>query len=271
MAVPAAQVNSKSGRQAEMKTSLAVLMLLGAMVSTDYARAQTISTDEAAALFSQARDAFQKQDFANGLSKLRPAAEAGNAEAQAMLAQAYASGDQGVARDYAQALMWNKKAATQGNARAHLNLAMMYRDGQGVPKDNATALAEFTAAATMGDMKAPRYLGLAAEADGDFDKAATFYREGAARGDITSQYYLGRAYELGLGVAQDYAQAFAWYSKSAERGDHVASDGMVGLAGLYERGLGVPKDVAKAISLYQQAAATGNETAKAALQRSDIK
>lgn len=231
------------------------------------ATAQTISPDEAAAMFEQARDAFQKQDYAVGLSKLQPAAEVGNAEAQAMLGQAYASRNQGVPQDFAKALMWNGKAAAQGNARAHFNIALMYLNGSGVAMDEAKALVEFTTAETMGDMKAPRYLGLAADKAGNPVKAFGFYQEGAERGDITSQFYLGRAYELGQGVTQDYAQAFIWYTKSAERGDHVASEGMVGLAGLYERGLGISPDIQKAIALYKQAAATGNEMAMAALKR----
>jgi uncharacterized protein len=254
-----------------MKKRLISLMMCAVLVSILPVVAQTITVHDAEALFSQARDAFQKQDYVTAVSKLEPAAEAGNAEAQAMLAQIYTSGNQGLPQDFAKALMWNEKAVAQGSARAHLNIGLMYRDGSGVPKDAAKALQEFTTAAEMGDMKASRYLGLFAEDAGDFAKAATFYQEGATRGDITSQFYLGRAYELGKGVPQDYAQAFTWYGKSAERGDHVASDGMVGLASLYERGLGIPKDAQKAIALYQQAAVTGNENAERALQRLGVK
>jgi uncharacterized protein len=231
------------------------------------AAAQTAGADDAAALALQDRDALQHQDYATAFAKLMPAAEAGKAEAQAMLAQIYASGTQGVAQDYAKALMWNEKAAIQGNARAHMNLGLMYRDGTGVPRDASRSLAEFTTAANMGGIKASRYLGLFAEEVGDFAKAASFYQDGADRGDITSQFYLGRAYELGRGVSQDYALAFKWYSKSSERGDHVASDGVVGLAGLYEHGLGVPQDLNRAVALFKQAAATGNDAAKNALLR----
>ncbi|MDS9469885.1 SEL1-like repeat protein [Paracoccus sp. MBLB3053] len=56
-----------------------------------------------------------------------------------------------------------------------------------------------------------------------------------------------------------------WYQVAAERGDHVASDGLVGEAGLYARGLGVSQDLARAKALYEQAAALGNVTAQAAL------
>ena len=59
----------------------------------------------------------------------------------------------------------------------------------------------------------------------------------------------------------------AWYQKSAARGDVIASDGMIGMAGLYERGLGVTQNAVQALALYQQAAALGNDAAKAALIR----
>jgi uncharacterized protein len=260
-----------SGKDLKMRKYLASSVFGLAILSAVPAAAQTLNASDAAGLFAQARDAFQRQDYAAGLSKLQPAAEAGNAEAQAMLAQAYSSGNQGLPQDYVKALMWNEKAAAQGSARAYLNLALMYRDGTGVPKDAAKALENFTISEKAGDMKAPRYLGLYAKEVGDFAKAASYYQEGAARGDITSQFYLGRAYELGQGVPQDYLQAFTWYTKSAERGDHVASDGVVGLASLYERGLGVTTDLQKAKMLYSQAAATGNEDAKKALQRLGVK
>jgi uncharacterized protein len=264
LAVLTPQVTLIKRRILNVKKLMTSLLLGMALVSTLPAFAQTTAGD-AATLFTQAREAFQKQDHATAVAKLQPAAEAGSAEAQAMLAGIYASGKQGLPQDYAKALMWNEKAAAQGNGRAYLNIGLMYRDGAGVPKDAAKALEEFTKAADLGDMKASRYLGLFAEDAGDLVKAATFFQEGATRGDITSQFYLGRAYELGKGVAQDYALALQWYTKSAERGDHVASDGMVGMASLYERGLGVAKDTAKAIELYGQAAATGNEDAKKAL------
>jgi uncharacterized protein len=149
-----------------MKTFLISMLLGVALVLALPALAQSTSTGDAATLFLQAREAFQKQDFATTVSKLQPAAEAGNAEAQAMLAQIYADGKQGVAQDYVKALMWNEKAAAQGNARAHLNIGLMYRDGSGVSKDTAKALQEFSKAAEMGDMKASRYLGLFANANG---------------------------------------------------------------------------------------------------------
>ncbi len=44
---------------------------------------------------------------------------------------------QGVPQDYAMAVKWSRKAADQGYAPAQYALALMYGDGQGVPKDYA--------------------------------------------------------------------------------------------------------------------------------------
>ena len=80
-------------------------------------------------------------------------------------------------------------------------------------------------ATEMGDMKSPRYLGLAAM-DGlggekDPEKAREWFLLAADRGDITSQYELGRIYEEGIGVEKDLEAAVFWYEKAAVRKDHV--------------------------------------------------
>ena len=39
----------------------------------------------------------------------------------------------------------------------------------------------------------------------------------ANAGGADTRYYLGNAYDNGVGVPQDYGQALAWYRKAAER------------------------------------------------------
>lgn len=195
------------------------------------------------------------------------AANAGNVEAQLRLADLYLNGGEGVVPSYLRAHLWAQMAADQGSARALITLGTLYRDGLGIPKDSTRALNYFQAASDAGDTKGPRYVGLLYESSGDDAKAFAAYQLGADRGDITSQFLVGRSYELGIGVATDYTLAAQWYVKSAERGDIIASDGMVGLASLTERGLGVDEDTAKALALYQQAASVGNEPAAAAVTR----
>jgi TPR repeat protein len=244
------------------KTWIASAIIASALFGSFHAWAADI-----AVLLSEAKQARDTHNYEVAARDYQAAAEAGSSEAQALLADMYRTGGEGVDQDYAKALLWAQKAADQGNSRAQITLGILYRGGLGVPKDTAKAFEYFQTASTAGDTKAPRYVGLYYESIGDEAKAFTAYQLGAERGDITSQFHLGRAYELGAGVAQDYALAARWYGKAAERADEIGSDGMVGLASLYERGLGVPKDPTKALALYQQAASVGNETAKAAVMR----
>lgn len=247
-----------------LASSLALILATACVPAAQ--QGQPVTAAQAATLYQQGDTASKNGDDVTAARDYLVAAEAGNADAQRALGELYQQG-RGVTQDAAQARAWYEKAAAQGNTRASLDLGILYWQGTGVPRDPEKAFTYFQAADAAGEMKASRYVGLYYEAKGDDVQAVAAYQKGAAAGDITSQYYLGRMYELGKGLAQDYQQAAKWYTTSAERGDIIASDGMVGLASLYERGLGVPQDRNKAIALYRQAAAVGNETAKAALQR----
>lgn len=214
-----------------------------------------------------AKAALDAGHGAEGLELFKTAAKAGKSEAMAQVARIYLEGEGGVMPDYAAAMEWAQKAADAGAGRGNLLLGQIWMQGLGVAVDPDKALGYFKLAAAGGDMKAGRYAGLIAQQQGDVQTAADWFRQAAEQGDITSQYYLGQAYETGTGVPQDDVAAMAWYQKSASRGDIIASDGMVGMAGLYERGLGVPQDMTKAVAVYQQAAGLGNGAAKAALVR----
>ena len=49
----------------------------------------------------------------------------------------------------------------------------------------------------------------------DFFEAAKWYRKAADQGDLVGQAQLADAYFRGLGVPQDYVQAYAWFSLAA--------------------------------------------------------
>jgi uncharacterized protein len=84
-------------------------------------------------------------------------------------------------QDYVEALRLWGQSADQGNARAQFSIGQMYYIGQGVPRDNT--------------------------------KANGWYRKAADRGFDYAQFNLGVAYEDGgLGVPQDYALAYMWFS-----------------------------------------------------------
>ena len=53
-----------------------------------------------------------------------------------------------------QAMIWYERAANKGDARAMHNLATMYREGRGVPRDDAKAIEWYRKAAANGSAEA---------------------------------------------------------------------------------------------------------------------
>ncbi len=128
--------------------------------------------------------AYKWGAYGIALREWRPLAEQGNAKAQYNLGLMYRNGH-GVPQDDAEAMGWWRKAAEQGNAGAQNNLGVMYRNGHGVPQDDAEAVG--------------------------------WYRKAAEQGYATAQHNLGVMYGKGLGVPLDYAQAHMWFNLVASR------------------------------------------------------
>ncbi len=72
-------------------------------------------------------------------------------------------------------------------------------------------------------------------------------------------YSLGRIYEGGDGVAQDYAEAARWYTQAALTNDIPYA--LVRLGVFYDQGLGVEQNSTTARTLWEQAAAAGEPDA----------
>ena len=88
------------------------------------------------------------------IEELRAAAEQGLADAQFNLGVMYKDGE-GVPQDDAEAVRWYRLAAEQGEAGAQVNLGTMYATGEGVPQDHVTAHMWFNLAASRstGDLR----------------------------------------------------------------------------------------------------------------------
>ena len=125
--------------------------------------------------------------------------------------------------------------AAKGNANAQVNLGYMYDKGEGVPRDDAAAVA--------------------------------WYRKAAAQGNAIAQYNLGLMYANGRGVPQDYASAAFWYRKAAEQGNAIAQNN---LGVMYANGRGVPQDYASAAFWYRKAAAQGTDDETRALAQKNF-
>ena len=152
-----------------MTTSLTRRLLggvLAVLLVSGVAGAQTVSTDTPK------------------IAALRVKANAGDAEAQWLLGNAYISG-QGVPKDYTQAAAWFRKAAEQGDAAAQSLLGALYHDGQGVPQDDAQGI--------------------------------SWIRKATDQGDPVSQMMLAELYANGQGVPKDAVSAYMWFNLAAAR------------------------------------------------------
>jgi len=81
---------------------------------------------------------YRTGDFPAAARRIGPAAERGNARAQAYLGFMYQYG-RGVPQNHVLAVYWYRRGAEQGNAVAQHLLGLMYDKGQGVLTDHVLA------------------------------------------------------------------------------------------------------------------------------------
>lgn len=191
------------------------------------------------------------------LATLRAQAEAGDPVALNALGNLYANG-QGVTRDDAEALRQYTLSAERSYAPANFNLGMMYELGRGVSTDITRAFSYYLKAAQQGFAPAQYNVGnMYAGGLGvgqDNFEAVLWFTQAADQGVAEAQYNLGLAYELGRGVSADAIQAQRWYGLSAEQGYARAN---YNLAVMKEEGRGSAKDEAGAAEFYLAAAQLG--------------
>ena len=82
---------------------------------------------------------YDRADYKTALNVWMPAAEAGDADAQANVGEIFERG-LGGSPNYKAAAIWYQKSAAQNNSRAQFNLGTLYEQGLGVPKDKLIAL-----------------------------------------------------------------------------------------------------------------------------------
>ena len=135
--------------------------------------------------YNKGLDAYNSNDYQTALTEWLPLAERGDANAQRNLGQMYRNGE-GVPKDDIEAVRWYKLAADQGDVNAQYNLGVMYGNGVGVPKDVA--------------------------------EAGRWYKLAAEQGNAGAQFILGLMYDSGEGVPQDEVLAYMWHNLSAALG-----------------------------------------------------
>ena len=151
-----------------------------------------------------------------------------------------------------------------GNPYAIYHLGTLYENGQGVEKNNTTALSHYVLADQMGLSQAKYKMGLICEFGQcgvglSYEVAYDIYKEASDFGSSDAQCQLGGLYERGHGVEQDLQKAAYYYKLSSDNGNGRAK---FLLADLYLKGIGVEKSLTEALELLHQAAALKNSQAQ---------
>lgn len=151
------------------------------------------------------------------------------------------------------------QAAEAGVAEAQAVLGQMLLDGRDLPADPPAAFRWFATAARGGHLIAVNMVGRCYDhgwgTPVDKALAAEWYLAAATRGLETGMYNYATLLALGQGVAQDRALALAWFGKAADLGFAKATN-FVG--SFHEDGWVVPRNMAEAARCYRIAAEGGD-------------
>ena len=164
---------------------------------------------------------YALQDYAHAIALLAPLADRGNVVAQMQLGLIYARGE-GVLRDDVTALNWLTRAAEQGQSEAQFEVGVMHRDGLGTPIDGMQALKWFERAAERGVPHAFNAIGEMylghRDVAQDYKVALVWFVRGAQLDNADALYNIGVSYALGQGVERDDIEAYKWFDLAADAG-----------------------------------------------------
>lgn len=126
--------------------------------------------------------------------------------------------------DYRKAVEEWRPAAIAGEADAQFNLAQAYRLGRGVPADLALAERWFREAALQGQSEAGTNYGLTLFQNGKRGEALPWLEQAVVRGDARAQLALGTMLYTGDGIARDWPRAYALLTMAAAAGQPRAAE-----------------------------------------------
>ena len=209
-----------------------------------------------------------KKDYTQAYEWWKKASLKSNVRAIANLGICYQLG-RGVERDSVDAVRLYEKSIKEGNSTL-LNQrtkntsksafdAMLvgncYENGVGVKKDYEKAAGFYAQAALMGSVDGMRQAGLCYLNAKDNVKALSYFEKGAAKEDLSSEYWAGKMLLGGMNVPVNKQQAVVYLLKAAEGGMAAAQ---VEMGALYAEGNGVTKNLAQAAEWYRKSALLGN-------------
>ena len=122
------------------------------------------------------------------------------------------------AQNYAKAIAEWRGPAQAGDADAQFNLAQAYKLGRGVPVDLKLAQDWYAKSAAQGHEQAQANLGLILFQNGDRTGAMPWIQKAADRGEPRAEYVLATALFNGDMVARDWPKAYALMTRSAASG-----------------------------------------------------
>src|SRR5881409_1954422 len=126
--------------------------------------------------------------------------------------------------DYLAAIAIWRPLAEAGDADAQFNLGQAYRLGRGVPLDLSVAKIWFERAARSGHVDAETTLGLLIFQNGDRVEGLKWLKAAADQGEPRALLVYGTALFNGDGVPQDRVLAYALVSRAAAQGLSPAKD-----------------------------------------------
>ena len=149
-----------------------------------------------------------------------------NAVAGAAPTDVKAGVDRWTLGDYAGAIAQWRPLAEAGNADAQFNLGQAYKLGRGVPANAATAQSWYQKAARQGHEQAQVNVGLLLYNNGRRQEALPWIRKAVELGDPRAQYILGTELFNGDLVAKDWPRAYALMLRAADGGVPPAADNL---------------------------------------------
>lgn len=185
------------------------------------------------------------RDVPKAVELLGSHGEAGNVEAQKLLASIYRE-NKGITPDIKQEMYWIQKAAENGDSDSQLRIGTAYLNGTGVPKDKKLSAEWYEKAAMQNNQEATRFT-IANYMNGngvkkDLEKATYFL----THLDNQSQLEFADNVFNGIGMKKNQKLAASMYEKMALNGNMKATKK---LALCYLEGTGVSKDIETAYQL----------------------
>ncbi|WP_018980726.1 tetratricopeptide repeat protein [Saccharibacter floricola] len=217
------------------------------------------------ALTAEHEHAEKHPDFEQAELWARRGAEAGNADAQALLAHILTHGPKEL-RDERQARYWYEKAADGGALQGYLGLGLLLV-GEAKTEDEKRRAAAYLTKASEGDLgTACATLGWMYETGfavkQSFDRAAHYYEKAAENNIPPAQARYGLMLLKGVGVEANITRAESWLRRAAYNGD---ADAAALLGDLYIRGEDFVPVPSEALKWYRLAAENGHVAATRAL------